>query len=254
MPEASPMPWPSWTSPYAIELKFQLLAADVAFKSLESRIADRKAIFSEIAGELKAGGPPPIKVEQEAFRRKVQKSANLAGPILGDVQSFLAAVGVVESILWPSEAHYRDETAADRAARIERGKTIRNLLRVPDGSPLETTTRGEDDARGGMLHFDEMIDEMVRGRGAQGNVSLEIGSAERGTATRRDEAIRWLDEDTLELWVGGRHRNLRDVHKALFDTLKFETCGELSFSRSAGPPSAKPPPPSLAFGADLKPK
>ncbi len=254
MSPGAPTVWPNWTLPYSIELKFQGSAAVSAFKSLERRVAERRERAHEVAALLREG-VPPLQLEREAFEAKVKAVGNAVGPILGDIQAFLAAVGVIESILWPSEAHQRRESESEVQARVDRGRAIRELLGVSNSSPLQTTTRGEDDARGGLLHFDEMIDTFVRESGATKYVSLEIGSATSRTAVLRDGAIRWLDEDTLELWVAGRHRNLREVEQALRSTIgRMETRGTIGWTRALGPPSANPPAPSIAFGADFEPR
>jgi hypothetical protein len=250
--ETTPTLWPNWTLPYSIELKFQGSAAASAFKSLERRVAERRELAREVAAQIR-DGVPPLQLEQEAFEAKVRAIANAVGPILGDIQSFLAAVGVIESILWPSEARQRRESDGEVQARVERGRAIRDLLGVENTSPLQTTNRGEDDARGGLLHFDEMIDGFIREGGAGKYVSLEIGSAAERTAVLRAGAIRWLDEDTLELWVYGRHRNLREVETALRATIgKIEMRGNVQWARAEGPPSATPRAPSIAFGADIE--
>lgn len=254
MDASTPTKWPNWTLPYSIELRFQAAAATTAYKSLERRVAERKELTREVATILRAG-IPPLKLEREAFEAKVKAIGNAVAPILGDVQSYLAAVGVIESILWPSEARQGSESEGDVQARVDRGQAIRDLLDAPVSSPLQTTNRGEDDARGGLLHFDEMIDAYVRAETPKKYVSLEIGSAAERTAVLREGAIRWLDEDTLELWVAGRHRNLREVQEALRATIgKIEVTGLLSWTQGEGPPRESPPAPSIAFGVDIEPR
>lgn len=204
-------PFPPDYAPFAMELRIQGAAAEMAFKSLEAHLDRRRELARSLAEIFQRGGPPPLKLEQEAFQRDWQEYANLIGPILGDLQSFFSAVGVVASILWPSTQPRRGVSKERMAARIARGEWLREKLQVPATSSLRMRTGDGSDARGGLLHFDEMVEEFERPAGTQALVTFDVGSSEVGSDTERGKAIRWLDEDKLVLWVNKRSRNLREV-------------------------------------------
>ena len=215
----NPVLWPRHLNPYSFELRLQFSAASSAFKSLEARIAERKRIAAKIQLIHRNGGPSPLAMERDEFRGLVDSMVNLVGPILGDVQSFLAAVGVVSSILWPADRPFGKESSDSVQKRVAIGAEIRKLVGVSDDSILNASTGKGRDIRGGLLHFDEMMNAF-RSTHPEGDfVSFDIGSAKNGTAVRRGEAVRWLDEDTLDLWVNGRDGNLRELLEELQRTV-----------------------------------
>lgn len=207
---------PQRLQPYLMELKFQGSAAVSAVRSLESKLAERRSLAAEFRRASRDEYVPPLEQEQQAFaQRYVVPLANTAGPILAEVQSFLAATGVIASIFWPSQRRGRGVSAASFEARLRRGSELRQLLGVLENSILGARTGGEEDARGGFLHFDEMIDEFMRSSSEGTFVSFDIGSEAEGTAARRQNAVRWLDENSLELWVNARRANLRELKAEL---------------------------------------
>ncbi|HEY1197692.1 MAG TPA: hypothetical protein VGG32_03070 [Thermoplasmata archaeon] len=241
--------WPPELNAYSMELKFQLSAAKSAFDSLEAHVAKRKELGREFNRAQREDYLPPLEEERRAFYAKhLIPIANLTGPILGDIQGFLAAAGVVNSILWPSAKKFR-ETDHDVEDRLKRGAEIRRLLSVDEDSILKSRTGREEDVRGGFLHFDEMIDEFLQTHPSEDFVSFDIGSAAEGTAVKRESAVRWLDEDSLELWVNGRQANLRDVLNELLRTLgRIQLSGTVAF-RMAPRRTGGPPAPGMALGA-----
>jgi hypothetical protein len=244
---------PRRLQPYLMELKFQGSAAASAFRSLESKLADRRALGAEFRRASREEYVPPLEQEQQAFaQRYIAPLGNTTGPILGEVQSFLAATGVIASILWPSQRPFHGEPAAAVAARVHRGGELRQLLDVRDDSILRARTGGREDARGGFLHFDEMIDEFTQERRDGTFVSFDIGSEAEGTAMRRPNAIRWLDEDTLHLWVNGREANLREIKNELERVLgRITSNATVRFVRDS---SGRHRPSSfgMSFGTDLR--
>ncbi len=199
-----------------MELKFQGSAAANAFRSLEAKLSERRTLAREFRQASHDEYVPPLELEQQAFvQRWIPPLGNIAGPILSEVQAFLAATGVIASILWPSPRRFRTESEPTVRERIARGAEIRALLGISEESILRTRTGGEEDARGGLFHFDEMIDEFARSMSGRTFVSFDIGSAAEGTAQMRAQAVRWLDEDTLDLWVNGRSTNLRSIKDEL---------------------------------------
>jgi len=242
--------WPPYLNAYSMELRFQLSAAKSALDSLEAFLARRKDLGKEFNRAQREDYVPPPEAERRAFLvRHLLPIANLSGPILGEIQGFLAAVGVVTSVLWPTAKKSRGESDRSLETRLARGAEIRRLLEVDEHSPLRSRTGREDDVRGGFLHFDEMIDEFHRVHPGEVFVSFDIGSAASGTASNRELAVRWLDEDTLELWVNGRSANLREIWKELVRVLgRIQIIPSVSLKmgprRTDGPPA-----PGVAFGA-----
>ena len=253
MSDEAPKEWPRSLNAYSMELKFQLSAAASVFESLESHIAKRKELAREFNRAQREDYVLPLEAEQHAFiEEHTLPIANLAGPILGDIQGFLAAAGVVNSILWPTRKKFRGETDRDVEQRLQRGNEIRQLLGVGEDSILNARTGREEDVRGGYLHYDEMIDEFLQTHPEEDFVSLDIGSATEGTSMKRGSAVRWLDEDTLDLWVYGRHANLRQIRNELVTVLgriRLSTHLTLQMGprREGGPPAL-----GMAFGAPPK--
>ncbi len=212
-------PIPGHLLAYAIEIRIQGSAAEASFQSLERHLAERRTLGKRISQINRDGGPLPLQLERAEFEKLFRDFGNLIGPILGDIQSFLAAVGIVASILWPSIQPRRGVTKERIAHRMGRAQEIRQILSVSENSPIRTRTRGRDDARGGLLHFDEMVEEFIATHPSRKVVTFDIGSSRAGTDSGRSDAIRWLDEDTLDLWVNGRRSNLREVREGLQQTL-----------------------------------
>lgn len=242
MGEANAMTSPSPTEetvppdvrPYMLELRFQASAAAHLFQSLEEKVKERKRLAEVIQRINRDGGPPPLEMERLEYQRHLKSMANLVGPILGDVQGFFAALGVIASILWPSERKFRDESDEAVNARVRRGAEIRRILGVREDSKLKTRTGRDEDVRGGLLHFDEMIDEFAQVQESDNFVPLDIGSSKLGTALARSKAVRWLDEDSLDLWVNGRQGNLRQLREELQRTVgKIQLSASLDFVSSA---------------------
>ena len=204
---------------YMLELRVQASAAAYLFQDLEVKITERKRLAEGIQRINRGGGPPPLEMERSSYERDVKTMTNLVGPILGDVQGFFSALGVIASILWPSQRSLRRETSEVVDLRLGRGAKIRRILGVHEDSILKTRTGGDEDVRGGLLHFDEMIDEFAQAHGNDTTVPLEIGSSALGTAVTRSTAVRWLDEDSLDLWVNGRKGNLRKLQEELQQTV-----------------------------------
>lgn len=241
-------------TPYLMELKFQLLAAKTALDGLETNIEKRKNLAREFNRATHEDGVPALEVERrQFFERHLKPIANLTGPILGDVQGLLSAAGVIASILWPSARKFRDESDETVDARIRQGAEIRSLLSVNDESILNSRTGGGTDVRGGFLHFDEMIDHFLRNHPGEDFIGFDLGSDAAGTTVRRSEAVRWLDEDTLELYVNGRSANLREIWDEISRVVgRLETWSVVQLRR--GPRRGDSPTAAgMAFGAVADP-
>jgi hypothetical protein len=248
---AEDRPVPAWATPYAFELRFQASAARQAFNDLESDLNRRKELAERVRRGLEEG-PHPLLLEREAQVATALEFGNVIGPILGDVQAFLSALGIVEAILWPSAAKSRGESVENVTRRVERGRSLRALFGVPEDSPLQTRNRGTDDARGGLLHYDEMLDDWIRAHPGEEYTPIAVGSVTQGTAERRETALRWLDEDSHELRVGDRARNLKSALDALAAAVgHIQISANLTGLRGPGPKRANPPPPSTILAVTI---
>lgn len=250
-PEQRPIP--EHLLAYAGEIRIQGAAAEAAFQSLESHLAERRALGRRISQISQDGGPPPLQLERAQFEKLFSDFANLIGPILGDIQSFLAAVGIIASILWPSTQVRKGVPKERIASRISRAQEIRRILSISEDSPIRTRTGGQEDARGGLLHFDEMVEEFIAAQSSRKVVTFDIGSSLAGTDSGRSDAIRWLDEDTLDLWVNGRRSNLREVREGLRQAVSHVNINarvSYIFTKAPLPPGAVPIGFSVAFGSE----
>lgn len=251
-PRPSDEPLPPHLQPYLMELKFQGSAAATAFRSLESKLAERRSLAAEFRRASHEEYVPPLEQEQQAFlQHYLVPLGNTVGPILAEVQSFLAATGVVASIFRPSRRTGRGVTAESLEMRLQRGAELCQRLNVSDNSILRMRTGGEEDARGGFLHFDEMIDEFMQTRAVESFVAFDIGSEAEGTAAGRDNAVRWLDENTLELWVNGRRANLRELKGELERVLGRITANAVVSFVQDNSGRRRPTSFGMAYGTDL---
>jgi len=168
--------------------------------------------------------------------------------MLGDIQSHLAAIGIVADNLGPSP-HYREGIAkATMDERISRGERIRLALSVSESSSPRIRTGGSEDAQGGLLHSGPLMEEHCRARPGRTLVTFDIGSGATGTDVERSRAMRWFDEDSFELWVNGRSNDLRVLFA---DLRQVSSCirlqGRAGFTKSFAPRRQGPIPIGVAM-------
>jgi hypothetical protein len=254
-PATDDIPLSAIATPFIGEIRVQCSAAAYAFKSLEARIEERRNLGREISEAIRAGGPPPLELEQKEHEAKVLRFLNTFAPILADIQGFLAATGVVASILFPSLQPRKGVSTAQLAERKKRGKELCAALGVDESSVLRVRTGGTEDARGGLFHFDEMIEEFVTQNHPKSLVTFDIGSAMGGTPMRRKAAIRWLDENSLDLWVNGRHAKLREIRKEIQRVgSHIRSDASISWVRTKEAMRDTPVPVGTAYGVNIVPK
>jgi hypothetical protein len=244
--DSNPVSWsdlPADLAPFVSEILLQISAAESAFRSLERNLEVRKDLGKRISEIDRAGGPQPLELEQRQYGQLIADIANIAGPILGDIQSFLAAVGIISDVLWPSPLRRKGVTTAMMENRVARGARIRLTLSVSEESSLRIRTGGSEDARGDFLHFDQMVEEYSRTHPGPTLVTFDIGSSATGTDVDRSRAIRRLDEDSLDLWVKERSSNLRGLLQELRQiSSRIRFRWSVGFTRSTAPrgPAAIP--------------
>jgi hypothetical protein len=189
---------------FLFEIRAQCTIAHRAFKDIERELTESRAArraMVEAIEEASQTSPGPATGElKDAIQRETGRSILL----LGLIQAMLAAAGVVSTSLWPSKSKAGGVTELELTQRQGRGNALRQLLEVPDDSPLAFRDLREKDARGGMLHFDEMIDQFSANHPGEQVRSLDFGVLEAGADWSPGSALRSLDEETLILRIQGR--------------------------------------------------
>ncbi len=190
-------------SAFLFEIRAQCRIAHQAFQEIEgeltgSRVA-RRAMVEEVEAASRINPGPATGSLKDAIGTEANRSVRL----LGLVQTMLAAAGIVSTALWPSKSRAGGTTEAGLAKRQSRGEVLRRLFEVGDDSPLAFRDLREKDVRGGMLHFDEMIDQFASIHPGQQVRSLDIGALEAANGWSPEAALRSLDENTLVLRVQG---------------------------------------------------
>ncbi|MCI4357716.1 MAG: hypothetical protein L3J95_05065 [Thermoplasmata archaeon] len=197
--------------PYALEIRLQGAAAKVAFDRLEAELAARSRLGEEVRRIRDQGGPPPLQAEQEEYASLLRQMANKVPRILEALQSFLAAAGIISMTLWPDTRSRPGLSSEDLAARKSRGEQLRQLLELSDESPIHLLRRKATDPRGGLLHVDEMLDEVTMGSAPDTVVTFQVGRLSDRSGWAPESTVRWLDEQTLIVHVNERETGLRPI-------------------------------------------
>ena len=197
---------------YAVELRFQGAAAKMAFDHLTAAVDRRRELGEKLRAIRKAGGPVPLEAEQNDYRAMAMEMLNLVPRILEAVQSFLVAAGVISMLLWPDPRPRGNVSAEVLVLRERRGEYFRKRLNVGDDSALRKLRVKRTDARGGLVHYDEMLEEFSGLTSSDDLVTFEVGSLARLPGAWAPAAtVRWLDDETLTLNVNGRETQLRPL-------------------------------------------
>ena len=106
---------------------------------------------------------------------------NLIPKILDGLQSFLVSAGIISYLLWPDPRGRHGTTEAALAARRERGESFRRILEVSDESPLHQLRSRATDPRGGLVHYDEMLEDFIGAETDGELVTFQIGALRRET-------------------------------------------------------------------------
>ncbi len=189
---------------FGMEVRFQAVCAEKAFEAIEQCLARRRELTQEIA-RLEPYVEHGLTAERDALLARSQDMVNETGLTLLHLQAFLSAAGVLSSVFWPSLVH---ATAAERKARVERSACLRGRFEVGDESPLHIRTGKSGDARGGLLHVDEMLEDYAARHRSDALTILDVGRSESRDGWDPDGALRTLDEVTMVLRVNGRSCDL----------------------------------------------
>ncbi len=127
------------------------------------------------------------------------------------LQGFLAAAGVISEIFWPN---ITKGAPVEIRARERRSRELRSRTKTADDSALRFRPGGADDARGGLLHVDEMIDNALAVGHSQRVDRFMLGSFEgmaESFGWNPSQAVRALDDEKLILAVRARQTDLTAV-------------------------------------------
>lgn len=193
--------------PFLIEIRFQGAAAKRAFDRMEELVGSRRALGIELRGIREAGGPLPLEAEMADYREKAKQMVNILPWILESLQSFLVAAGIITALLFPDERTRPGVSEARIAERKGRGAEICRILSVDKDSPLAKLRVRATDARGGLVHVDEMFEEVL-GVGDE-LVTIQVGDFGKGAPIERPDSARRLDENSLVLRIRERETDLR---------------------------------------------
>jgi hypothetical protein len=182
--------------------------ANRAFSNLERLLAERRSLMDRVSEIVRAGGPQPLQLEQEAFANLNLDAGNRLVDILLYLEAYLVAAGSISGLLFPS---HRDVPTGSVERRSRRAELLRDQLAVTEDSPLRIRPTSDGDARGGLVHIDEMIDVYGSGQPEADVFPFEVGrEAVRGERTPWT-FLRFLDDSTIVLKVGDRTANLRQI-------------------------------------------
>lgn len=120
------------------------------------------------------------------------------------IQGFLVCAGNISKLLWPP-----------RTGDAQRGRLLRDLLQVPEDSPLTVRT-----FRNHFEHFDERLDEWARKTVLQNFADSNIGPLEqfRGFSNAPD-FHRHYDPETFTLRFRGEACDLKSIVLSINDLL-----------------------------------
>lgn len=204
---------PKLLTAFGMELKAQALAAVAELNAMEMEMAEGAGPRREMVEELEALHMTGVRDPPPHLGRAMKHETGRVLRILTRLQSALAAAGVVSMILWPSERG----SSQDVKRRRQRGQELRRMLGIGDDSPLRVQHHRSNDARGGLLHVDEMLEDYLDRHPGREVRPLSIGVLESAEGWNPDGAVRTLDEETLILRVNGRTCDLKVLKQALWE-------------------------------------
>jgi hypothetical protein len=233
-----------------MEIQFQLGIMEKSFERLDHDIGLRRQIADRTSAIIHEGGPPPLEAEQREFRSLFVDQIAATGHILGDIQNVIAAAGIVASILWPDRPH-RKLTEEQSREREARGTNLRTKLGVDGDSLLNYKLAREKDVRGGLLHVDEMIEEISWEQGGDSLLTFVSGPISTIPKEVLDSTVRWFDEENYVLHVKDRELPLRVLLgevRQIGRHLRLQAKVRLQLTK----PGAPPPVPFIGLISDLK--
>lgn len=123
------------------------------------------------------------------------------------VQALLGAAGNVSKLLWPPGR-------SDLGAVPGRGEQVRQLLAIPNDSPLRDRT-----ARDHAEHFDERLERWASRTVRRDFVDMSAGPIERVASQGIEvgDIMRFLDIDRRKLYFAGEVFELNPLRAALRD-------------------------------------
>ncbi|HLM91838.1 MAG TPA: hypothetical protein VK424_07320 [Thermoplasmata archaeon] len=183
-------------------------------RRLSAKKTRLEKLLTEVTSAVK--GSPSIEQRADILRLSGRVAA-VNARIVMNLQSFLAASGVISAIFWPNQ---RWGTKAERRMRERRGRELRFLVGMPEKCALRYVPGGVDDTRGGLLHVDEIIDDAVNLNPGGRIDTFVIGRFEDGESMLGSHAVRAFDETGMHLFVGSRDSDLRKIALEMYSTTR----------------------------------
>ena len=189
---------------FLFEIRAQAFLAHKAFQELERDLRESRSVRRSVTEAVDAASMSGPGAATGTLLDSLQAEGNRVVRQLGLVQTVLTSAGVVSSIFWPSMSRAGGATVADLERRQARGKSLRDLFEVTEASPLASREVRERDARGGLLHFDELLDQFAAAHPGQKVRAWDVGVLEAADDWDPAVALRSLDEETMVIRVQGR--------------------------------------------------
>jgi hypothetical protein len=196
-------------SAYLTEVAWQCQIAMWSFASLKKEIAKRKESMRAFRELLESKQGVLRGADEENGLATIDRAREQTVRSLMYLQSMLAAVGIISEIFWPNT---KWGTRAERRAREARGRYLRDRGKISDGSPLHFAPGGARDTRGGLLHIDEMIDNLIVMAPGERVARFDLGDFREIDGWSATGTVRSLDEESYELTVRARASNLQQLN------------------------------------------
>lgn len=230
---------------YVYELKSQVDHALRAYEMHRGALADMAMPGpSRAVGDLHNPDRARRRAARNAYSDALRERRAAFEPTLPDAmdrlqfadQAFLGAVAVASRLLYPAD-HRRDDDEAAQRFRRERGRTLRDLLRVENNA-----FRDAKRARDSFEHVDEKIDARIReGRGlAIRNVGPSPFS-DGATLRTYDPGTDTIITDGVRIKLAPLVDELRRLRRELDDANPDGAWVRLGLGRPAQPRGGPPP-------------
>ena len=193
---------------YVMELRLQASTGKVAFDHLTEAVARRRTVGERLR-EIREANLMQLTAERAEYRgpRAGDGQPHSEDPRRAPVVPGFGRDHLLPPLAGPRGRHGTTEAAL--AARRERGEYFRRILEVSDESPLHQLRSRATDPRGGLVHYDEMLEDFIGAETDGELVTFQIGALRRETrGWRAGETVRWFDDESLTVHVNGREMPL----------------------------------------------
>lgn len=181
---------------YLSEIRWQSQIAVRSFEGLKNEISLRRRKMQELAdfaADKPSGRDRLAPGDLQRMEGLYEDISTSMVRTLMHLQGILASTGIISEVFWPNTTR---GAGVELRARQRRAEEMRRRTRAQDDSALRYRPGGADDARGGLLHIDEMIDRALALTGSRRVERFYLGSFDvcrRGvTGTPRMPSVRWM--------------------------------------------------------------